>query len=285
MSQTSDPSRYIMDAENAAEMARLARQARVMTATVGLLPKELALSPGQAALDIGCGPGEWVLALAERFPGVEVAGIDISEIMTSYGRHLAREQLFDSVYFKLMDVKAPLAFPDASFDVIHARSIIGVMTPATWPGLLAECVRILKPGGYLIGIEGDTAGTSTSPSLNHLLLLLMQCLHKLGHCYTEAGEHFGVTVRYPLLLREAGLSEIHRDVFFLDYSSSTPAHAEMVQDWAILFHLVTPLFVQLLNVSETELAVLRARAIEEMNASNFCGGGFIQRAWGTKPAD
>src|SRR2546421_374903 len=58
---------YFLDAENAAEMARLIKQARVMSDATGLLPPEPRIAPGKMAriLDIGCGPGEWITAIAE----------------------------------------------------------------------------------------------------------------------------------------------------------------------------------------------------------------------------
>src|SRR5947207_1417594 len=94
---------YPIDAENAAEMARITRQARVFTSTNGLLPADLHLKDGQRVLDIGCGPGEWVFSLAEMYPGIEIVGIDISEIMTQYARSLAVERELHFVHFKVMN--------------------------------------------------------------------------------------------------------------------------------------------------------------------------------------
>lgn len=245
--------------------------AQVLTTTLGLHPEALRLHAGQAALDIGCGPGEWVLSLAQRFPGVEVTGIDSSQDAIAFARHLAEVRKLASVQFHVMDARAPLAFPDASFDLIQARWVIGFIPAATWPRLLAECLRLLKPGGYMVGIEADNLGTTTSPSLNQLFRLLMQALHQMGHSFGETSESFGLTVRYPQLMRQAGFSQIQREVFLLDYSFGTSAHPVMVQDLTILFQLVAPMLVPLVDISETDIATLRAHAIEEMNAADFGG--------------
>src|SRR5690348_17296725 len=84
---------YFLDAENAGEMARLIKQARVMSDATGLLPPDLHITPEKTAriLDIGCGPGEWITAVAKEYGAWEVWGVDISRLMTSYARYTAQE--------------------------------------------------------------------------------------------------------------------------------------------------------------------------------------------------
>ena len=56
---------------------------------VALLAAELdrlQLPAGAAVLDVGCGDGQAVVALAERFPGVQFRGIDYSPEMISAAR-------------------------------------------------------------------------------------------------------------------------------------------------------------------------------------------------------
>jgi trans-aconitate methyltransferase len=75
---------YPIDPENVHEMNRLTNQARLMTETTGLLPPQVSLMAGQTVLDIGCGPGEWVLAVAHQYPDCQVIGLDISQRMITY---------------------------------------------------------------------------------------------------------------------------------------------------------------------------------------------------------
>src|SRR5437764_9991804 len=112
---TEHASRYPIDAENVAEMARLTRQARVVTATCDLLPKEFQLRAGMSVLDIGCGPGEWALKVAEHYSGVSVTGVDISNTMTQYASMMAAEHNLHFAQFMVMDSTQALAFPDARF--------------------------------------------------------------------------------------------------------------------------------------------------------------------------
>src|SRR6266567_757105 len=112
-------SEYPLDSENVAEMARLTRQARVTTALTDLLPDKLTLADDSRVLDLCCGPGEWVLALARRFPKVEITGVDISQLMIAYNRSLAQEQGLRNAHFRIMDVRQAFSFPDGVFDLIH----------------------------------------------------------------------------------------------------------------------------------------------------------------------
>lgn len=89
---SSQSSSYFMEAENIAEMARLMKQARLFSATTGLLPPTVKLTGAATVLDVGSGPGEWAMAVAQQFPACSVTGIDTSQIMTHYATASARVQ-------------------------------------------------------------------------------------------------------------------------------------------------------------------------------------------------
>src|SRR5438874_3116236 len=94
---------YFLDAENAAEMARLIKQARVMSDATGLLPPGSRMESGKMGrvLDIGCGPGEWITAIAKEYGTWEVWGVDISRLMTSYVRFAAQEAGLHNVHVRI----------------------------------------------------------------------------------------------------------------------------------------------------------------------------------------
>src|SRR5262249_38106407 len=76
-----------------AEMVQLIDSDRYFTKSMGgLLPEQpdSVLSGIHDVLDIACGPGGWVLGLAEAFPDMQVTGLDISQGMIDYARVLAR---------------------------------------------------------------------------------------------------------------------------------------------------------------------------------------------------
>src|ERR1700730_11838359 len=97
---------YIFDTESAVEMARLIDQDRVVTLGMGgALTGIPDLPIGAQILDLGCGPGGWVLDVAHARPDVEVAGVDISKTMIAYAHARARTQLLTNASFGVMDLR------------------------------------------------------------------------------------------------------------------------------------------------------------------------------------
>ncbi len=94
-------------------------------------------------LDIGCHNGDKTVALGRYIDAEVVVGIDFDGPPLTR----ARSQGVQTVAIDL-NQDAPLPFPAASFDCIHMGEVIEhVFSPDL---LLAEIVRLLKPGGYAV---------------------------------------------------------------------------------------------------------------------------------------
>jgi len=105
-----DENTYVIDTENAAELARLLHQDRITTKSMGgLLSEQPDLSIIHDILDIACGPGGWALEVADTYRHMEVVGIDISESMIEYARALARAQKLENIEFLVMNALKPLS--------------------------------------------------------------------------------------------------------------------------------------------------------------------------------
>src|SRR5579884_1065663 len=94
-SPDTQPNSYFFDPESPEEMARLINLDRITTRAMGgplsgLSNEEVAGLHN--VLDLGCGPGGWVLDVAFEHPDVEVAGVDISRTMVDYANARARSQ-------------------------------------------------------------------------------------------------------------------------------------------------------------------------------------------------
>ena len=96
-------------------------------------------------LDVGCGTGYLLRALAGRYPQAEqLAGIDAAPNMIDTARHLTDD---DRLTFAV-GVAEHLPYPDASTDLVVSSTSFD-----HWSDQLAgltECARVLRPGGQLV---------------------------------------------------------------------------------------------------------------------------------------
>lgn len=109
----------------------------------------LRLAPGDAVLDIGCGPGILAVRAAEQVaPGGSVTGVDVSEGMLEVAREKAAEHgVGDAVAFQLGDMHE-LPFADGAFDAIVCSYAMFFARSVTAVG--RELWRALAPGGRLV---------------------------------------------------------------------------------------------------------------------------------------
>jgi ubiquinone/menaquinone biosynthesis C-methylase UbiE len=277
---TNPEPRYPIDAENAAEMARLTKQSRQLTELLGLFPEHLNISGKDTLLDIGCGPGEWALAVAQHYPAVQVTGIDISRIMVDYAHFGARTGEIANARFLVMDARQPLQFPDASFDLVHTRFISGFMSPATWPALLAECVRVARPGGIICSTEGENMGIITTPALAHYNTLYIQAVRQAGQCFDPEGPQYGITAVQARLLTRAGVTRLQNRAAVLNYSAGTPANAVWYDNYRTGMKLLQPFLIRSGLVNQQEIDLLYEQALEEMRREDFCALFFFLSVWG-----
>lgn len=107
----------------------------------------VALSPkGRACLDLGCGTGLWLPALARRFERVE--GWDYAPSMVAAARRRLKGLGLANARVRLGDIRQRQG--RALFDCIFVGGVIMYTHPAELPSLLAALKRLLKPGGRLI---------------------------------------------------------------------------------------------------------------------------------------
>jgi ubiquinone/menaquinone biosynthesis C-methylase UbiE len=108
---------------------------------------ELQLTPGQRALDIGCGTGQTTLALARAVgPQGAVLGVDISHPLLEVARRRAVKGGAANATFVEADAQTE-GFEPASFDAAFSR--FGVMFFADPVAAFRNIRSALKPGGRL----------------------------------------------------------------------------------------------------------------------------------------
>jgi len=126
-------------------------QARAIWPQEAPLFRRYALPAAPRILDAGCGTGEASSRLAELFPHANVLGVDIVDphIALARARYAA---LAPRLSFEHQSV-FELQLPDNSFDLTVCRHVIQSIPRAD--RVIAELVRVTRPGGYLHLIPED----------------------------------------------------------------------------------------------------------------------------------
>lgn len=110
------------------------------------LVAELAPTPGERALDVGCGKGAVLLRLAERVgPAGSAVGIDLSPRMVGHARERAARQGL-AVDVREADALAP-GLPSSSFDLVASSLVLFFLPDAAaalraWRDLLVDGGRL-----------------------------------------------------------------------------------------------------------------------------------------------
>jgi ubiquinone/menaquinone biosynthesis C-methylase UbiE len=119
------------------------------------LAEILAEQRERTVLDVGCGGGQALLRMNERYPHLRLTGVDLSADQITRARQRARRKGC-VLQLHVADAQAlPLA--DGSFDVVFSFG-----SAKHWPDPLkgvSECWRVLKAGGELLVADATSDAT------------------------------------------------------------------------------------------------------------------------------
>ena len=211
------------------EIRHLVEQAATYAKEADELFDAIGLAPGIEAIDVGCGVMGVVHLLVERAGDcARVVGLDREPTMIDHGRALAATRGLVAEFLQA-DATAT-GLPDASFDFVHARTLLlNVANPAE---ILAEMKRIGRPGGVVAVQEPDGAGWVCDPP--HPAWDILR--GAIFDAYRRTGKDFNIGRRIGRLLREAGLEDVrvrptarvtHPGEF---YQTFLPTVARLVRD-------------------------------------------------------
>jgi ubiquinone/menaquinone biosynthesis C-methylase UbiE len=143
----------------------------------------LDLGPGVRSLDVGCGPG----AFSDLFTAGEYTGVDLNARYVEYARRHKKGR------FLCSDAQQ-IDLPAQSFDQVLIFGMLHHLPDDVVRGVLAECRRLLIPGGRVLAIE-DIPAVSKLNLIGHLI-------HNV-----ENGEHIRPTEEYRRLYSEVARIE------------------------------------------------------------------------------
>lgn len=278
---------YVFDPESPQELARLIDQDRFVTRSMGGPLKGLPELPeGAHILDLACGPGSWVLDVAFDLPDATVSGVDISRAMIDYANARTTSQGLTNASFGVMDITQPLDFADQSFDLINARTLFGVLQRTAWPSFVAECTRLLRPGGILRLTELDDLGISTSPALEQLTVWGTQALWHAGYGFSPQGRTVGMSPAFLNLFKQAGYQDIHVNLAPINGSADSEYWSDGYHNNQVIYAQMKPLITTKLELvtPETYEQVYQQMFIE-MHAADFACLWHVTSVWGSLPTN
>jgi ubiquinone/menaquinone biosynthesis C-methylase UbiE len=102
-------------------------------------------------LDLGCGPGQILVMMKQRWPGMQITGIDAGPAMIEKARSDAKDAGVEITYDVLRigpQGDARLPYDNASFDLVTCNSVIHHLTDPV--GALDEIARVATPDGAVL---------------------------------------------------------------------------------------------------------------------------------------
>ena len=161
-----------------------------------------AVTAGQRALDVGCGPGALTTELVARLGAESVAAVDPSEPFVAAAR--TRHPGVDVRLAAAED----LPFADATFDAALAQLVVHFMSDPV--AGVAEMARVTRGGGVVVACVWDFAGG------NGPISALWQAAHALDpDVHDESGLAGAREGHLVELFRAAGLTAVEEHVLTL----------------------------------------------------------------------
>ncbi|OSZ59512.1 SAM-dependent methyltransferase [Streptomyces pharetrae CZA14] len=125
----------------------------------------LGLVPGDARrlLDLACGTGIVTRRLAAARDGLRVTGVDLTDAMV----RRAAARIPGAVV--RADARR-LPFPDGTFDAVTSVWLLHLLPgPAAVRAVVAECARVLRPGGVYVTTVDKAAGHNVGSDIDAVL--------------------------------------------------------------------------------------------------------------------
>jgi SAM-dependent methyltransferase len=232
------------------------------------------LRPGQAAVDMGCGPRGILDLLAARVsPGGRVVGLDADPAHTALAAKFVADRALGQVEIVVADARHT-GLPAGSFDLVHARTLlVNVPDPAE---VVTEMVRLAKPGGAVAVAEPDTEHALCYPP--HPAFDRICAIFRAA--FSRNGADPAIGRRVPELFRDAGLTGVaveSRTQMYPPGNSRRTVRLDLVR-------AMRPQIVEMGLASEQELDELDAAARPHLeDPRTVVMSGLLFLVWGRKP--
>jgi trans-aconitate methyltransferase len=185
-----------------------ARSDRLLNAPFEEKPPSGPTGNRSRVLDLGCGTGIWLLAMAERYKNTELLGIDLAG--------MGPESLLPNVELRFpCDYESPWSLGERSWDIIHLQ--MGLGSVANWSMLYHKVLNHLRPGvGWFEQVEIDLTprcddGTMTDGALK-------VWYENLVGATSAIGRSIAYDPQTRQKLKDTGFTDIKEERYLLPYN-------------------------------------------------------------------
>jgi SAM-dependent methyltransferase len=256
------------------ESARLQRQADELAADSVYLLDRVGLRPGQAAIDLGCGPrGILDLLAGQVSPAGHVVGLDADPSHTAMAAEFAAGWGLSGVEIMTADARST-GLATGSFDLVHSRTLlVNLPDPAD---VVAEMMRLARPGGWVASMEPDTEYVRCyppHPAFDRLCEIFTVVFRRNG-----ADPWIGRRVAH--LFRQAGLDNVEAEARVQMYPPGNSRRTVRLD----LVRSMRPQVLEIGLASAAELDELDVAARAHLDDPHTVAiYGLLFLTWGRKP--
>ena len=114
------------------------------------LEKIGAFQPIYSILEVGCGYGPNLYLLAQKFPKIELMGLDINPLSIQEGNKLLMKEKISNVKLSIGKVDELNKFQDKSFDIVFTDALLIYVAPDKIKKVIQEMLRITRRALILV---------------------------------------------------------------------------------------------------------------------------------------
>jgi ubiquinone/menaquinone biosynthesis C-methylase UbiE len=279
----------VQDRNSQDELDRLIVQDRMITTAMGgVLPEQQDPSQFRRVLDIGCGPGGWLLEVAQAYPQIKkLYGVDISSTIINHARQQAEQHNIktgpqERVEFLVMDALLFLEFPRDFFDLVNLRFGVSFMRQWDWPKMFNEMNRVARTGTIIRIVEGEIGSHSSSEALSQFFELLQRAMYRAGHLFRE--DYTGLIDELPSLFIRNGFNKLEVRRQEVEYQTGTETGNAWVKDVLFVFRTIRP-YLRRYGCEPKNYDELCKQATEDIQQPGFTAKNTLVTMWAINPKE
>lgn len=233
---------FISEEENKREISRLVIQDRLLHQYFGgTLPEQENPFRFLSVLDLGCGPGVWLMDLAKEYPHIRSClGVDINPKAIDYAKREA-----PTLDFEVVDVLQGLPYQANSFDLVNMRLAMSFIRTWDWLRIVGEMHRVVHPDGVVRIVESSFP-KSDSEAHRTLMGYVIEALYQAGHLF--APEQAGVVHMVYPMLKHYSMKNVQKKEFVCTFSEKDLSY---IEDSRHFFLLMYPFLRKWIRLPET----------------------------------